>query len=804
MSTASSLLEADRAARHAFGVGASVTRNEDRRHLAGAGRFLADLRLAGMREAVFVRSQIAHGRIRGITSGDVPDGALWTAGDLASLVEPIVADSSHPDFRHSEYPVLATGKVRFVGELIAVVVAENRARAEDLATEVVVDIEELPAVTSIAAALDQNAPMVHDHWPDNRYLETFTSVGQTDAPTGAAITVSRKFRMARQAGVPLETRGVIAYYDRRLDQLVLYSSTQFPHVIRSALARCLHLQERQVRVIAPDVGGGFGIKTNLYPEEIALAAIAIGVDYPVRWIEDRYEHMVGSAHAREHEYEMTVHAAPDGELLGLEATVVVDAGAYSVWPWTAVMDAGMSAGILPGPYRIRNYRVRAVTVATNKTPLGPYRGVGRPGACFAIERMVDEVAHELGLEPKDVRAANMVRPEDFPYTSVTGKIYDSGDYPRSVHMAADLIGHEEVRRFQVGQAGTVRVGIGYASFTEQTAHGATEWASRGMPVVFGFESATVTMDPTAGLTIRAGIQSHGQGLETTLGQVACEVLGIEPSRITVLHGDTDISPYGMGTFAARSMVMAGGATYEACQLLAARLREIAAALVGGDAGDFEVSSGAVVGPAGTVTFAECAEAAYLHVERLPASIPPGLEFTSRYRPSVETGAFTYSTHAAVVAVDTETGQVSVRKFAVVEDCGTVVNPMIVDGQIRGGVVQGIGTALMEEFDYDDLGQPKATTFMDYMLPGASDVPEILIGHLDTPSPFTVLGMKGMGEGGAIAPPAAIANAVTDALRDYGVSIAETPITPKRVWLALQEAADRRSSGGSEDVLGVRS
>lgn len=796
------VLQVSRELSHPSGVGASITRNEDRRHLAGAGKFLADLRLSGMREAVFVRSQIAHGRIRAVDRGEVPQGAFWTAEELATLADPIVADATHPEFRHSDYPLLASDKVRFVGEPIAIVVGDDRASAEDLASGVFIDIEELPSVVGIVAALASGAPKVHDHWPDNRYLETFSQAGDMDAAAaGAAVSVTRKFRMARQAGVPLETRGVIAFFDRRLGQLVLYSSTQFPHVIRSALARCLHLEERQLRVIAPDVGGGFGVKNNLYPEEVALAAVALEVDYPLRWVEDRYEHMVGSAHAREHEYELTAHATADGQLLGLDATVAVDAGAYSVWPWTAVMEAGMSAGMLPGPYRIRNYRVRAVTVATNKTPLGPYRGVARPGACFAIERMIDEVAHELGLEPKDVRAANMVRPDEFPYTSVTGKIYDSGDYPESVRLAAQLIGHEEVRQLQRTRTGTVRLGVGYASYTEQTAHGSAEWASRGLPVVFGFESATVTMDPSAGLTIRAGIQSHGQGLETTLGQVACEVLGIDPSRISVLHGDTDISPYGMGTFASRSMVMAGGATYEACQALAVRLCEIAAALRGGKPEDFKVVNGGVVGPSQTVSFAECAEAAYLHVERLPTSIQPGLEFIGRYRPSVETGTFSYATHAAVVEVDTETGQVNVSKFAVIEDCGTVVNPLIVDGQIRGGVAQGIGTALLEELDYDELGQPKATTFMDYMLPGSTDVPEILIGHMQTPSPFTVFGMKGMGEGGAIAPPAAIANAVTDALRDLGVSVFETPLTPERVWCAIQDAAP--APEGAKDVLGVR-
>jgi aerobic carbon-monoxide dehydrogenase large subunit len=446
----------------------------------------------------------------------------------------------------------------------------------------------------------------------------------------------------------------------------------------------------------------------------------------------------------------------------------------------------MSAGIIPGPYAIRNYRFRTRTVATNKTPLGPYRGVARPGACFAIERMVDEVAHELGLEPKDVRIRNMVRPDEFPYTSVTGKIYDSGDYAASVVAAADLIEHDAVRAEQK-QGGRVRIGVGYASYTEQTAHGAAEWASRGLPVVFGFESATAIIDPSGGLTVRVGIQSHGQGLETTLAQVACEVLGVDPSRVSVVHGDTDTAPYGMGTFASRSMVMAGGATYHACRLLAERVKEIAATILGGEPTAYEVADGKVAGPGGTLTFAEVAEVAYLQMQHLPRSVDPVLEVTYRYRPGVETGTFSYSTHAAVVAVDLDTGAVQVRDYAVAEDCGTIVNPLIVDGQIAGGVAQGLGTALLEQVVYDETGQPQATTFLDYLLPGPGEVPFIRIKHTETPSPFTVLGMKGMGEGSAIAPPAAVANAVTDALHDLGVSVCHTPITPVSLWAALDAA-----------------
>lgn len=767
-------------------VGARQPRNEDRRHLSGQGSYVADISLPLMQEVHFVRSQVAHGRLVGV---EVPTGTRGTssflAADLDAVAAPIVAVAATPGFKASEYVLLARDKVRFVGEAIAMVIAPTRAEAEDLGEEVEVDIDLLPAVVDPLAALDAASPRLHEHWDDNRFVTIDGDFGDVDAARAeAAVSVQRTYSMSRQSGVPLEARGCVAYYDGRLDQLVLYSSTQFPHVIRSVLAQQLGMEERNLRVVAPDVGGGFGIKNNLYPEEVALAALALLVDHPVRWIEDRYEHLVASAQAREHRYEVTAHSSAEGDLLGVEVDLVVNAGAYSVWPWTAAMEAGMACGIVPGPYRLRNYRYRATTVATNKAPLGPYRGVARPGACFAIERTIDEMALALGLEARDVRERNMVPPEEFPYTSVTGKVYDSGDFAATVRAASDLIDHDGVRARQAQIRPGRRIGIGYASYTEQTAHGTAEWASRGLPVVFGFESATVIIDPSGGITVKVGIQSHGQGLETSLAQVVTEVFDVDPSRVSVVHGDTDTAPYGMGTFASRSMVMAGGATYKACEMLVPKIKAVAANLIGCDPDGLELAGGEVIGPAGSVTLAEVASAAYLHMERLPEDLDPCLEVTYRYRPSVETGAFAASTHAVVVEVDVDTGAVHLLDYAVAEDCGKVVNPMIVDGQIHGGVAQGIGTALLEESIFDDEGQPKTTSFMDYLLPGATEVPDMKIAHLETLSPFTVMGMKGMGEGGAISPPAAIANAVTDALHDLGVSICETPITPERVWLAL--------------------
>ncbi|MCB5906130.1 xanthine dehydrogenase family protein molybdopterin-binding subunit [Streptomyces pinistramenti] len=772
------------------GIGARTPRREDARHLSGRGRFVADMKLPGLREVAFVRSQVPHGRIRGITvPADAEPGSVWTGTDLAPIAEPLTATSTLEGFRAAPLPHLAVEKVRYVGEPIAMVIASARAEAEDLAARIIVDIEPLPAAVDFTGALAQDAPLVHDDWPDNVYATTSGDIGDVDAVAhDAAVTVTREYTMNRQAVVPLETRGVMAQHDQTSGQLVVHSSTQTPHMIRDMIAILLGVEARQVRVIAPDMGGGFGTKCSVYPEEIALAAVAMRLPYPIRWVEDRWEAMVSSTQARDHHYRITAHAAADGTLLGVEADILVNAGAYSVHPWTATMDATMSAAMIPGPYRLSNYRFRTRSVATNKTPLGPYRGVARPGACLAIERTLDELAHALGIEPNEMRIRNMVRPEDMPYTSVAKKVYDSGDYPEAVRRVSALIGHDAWRKQQqdVSDGARHRIGIGYGSFTEQTAHGCIEWASRGLAITIGTEGARLEMDSSGGLTLSVGIKSHGQGAETTLAQVVSEVFDVDPALVTVVHGDTALTPRGDGTFASRSMVMAGGATYGAAQQLAGKVLRIGGVLLGEDPKKLRFKDGAVVGRTGSVTYRELAKEFLFTPDHVPG-VEAGLEVSFYYRPDTQTGAFTYASHAAVVSVDLDTGAVSLLDYAVVEDCGTVVNPLIVDGQITGGIAQGIGTALLEELVYDPDGQPKSTSFLDYLLPGATEVPMIKIGHMQTPSPHTVFGVKGAGEGGAIAPPAAIANAVTDALRAFGAEANETPMTPVRIWTALQDA-----------------
>jgi aerobic carbon-monoxide dehydrogenase large subunit len=477
-------------------------------------------------------------------------------------------------------------------------------------------------------------------------------------------------------------------------------------------------------------------------------------------------------------------------VLGVDADITVDAGAYGMWPQGPYQEANMAARCLPGPYTIANYRARTYTVATNKAPFGPYRGVGRTGACFAIERTIDEVARTVGRDPIEVRTENMIWPEQMPYVSIGGMHYDAGDYAASVHLCAELLDLPAVRaRQRQGEPDGRLIGIGFASFTEQTAHGAAEFAARGAAIIPGYESCTARILTDGSAVLMVGIQSHGQGLETTLSQIAAQELGIDPARIAVRHGDTESTAFGFGTFASRSMVMSGGAVARASRILRDKMTRIGAHLLQSDPADVRYADGAVWGRQGSVTVAEIAKVAHLRMDGLPPGVDPLLDATATYEPAIGTGVFSYATHGAVVAVDPETGFIEILDFAVAEDCGTMINPMIVAGQIRGGVVQGIGTALYEESPYDETGQPLAGTLADYLLPGAAEMPAIKIGHLHTPTPHTEYGMKGMGEGRAVAPPAAIANAVRDALAASGAEVNETPITPQRVMAAIRKARE---------------
>ena len=766
------------------GIGARVARKEDVRLLRGRGQFVADVRLAGMKDVAFVRSPLAHARIRGISIPPAQRDSTFAAADLVG-VKPIRAVSSLRGFKVSEQPPLATGKLRHVGELAAMCVGATRAQAEDLAASVTLDLEELPAVYDMLEARKSTAVLVHEHWGDNVFLETFIDIDISKA-FDAPIKVEREIRTARQCMAPIEGRGVVAFWDTRLEQLTVYSACQMPHIVRTGLSECLGLEEGQVRIIAPDVGGGFGYKGILLPEEICLGWLAMRCSHPVRWIEDRREHLIAGANCREHYYRVTAYAERDGRLRGIDCEAAVDSGAYSSYPFSACLEAAQVASILPGPYDFPAYRCRTFSVATNKCPILPYRGVARTGVCFALELVLDAVAREAGIEPHEVREKNLVRPEQMPFDNITNKHFDSGDYPQSLRRAVAAIDAVGIRKRQKSAQPDERlVGLGLATYCEQAAHGTSVYYGWGIPMVPGYEQATARLTPDGGLELRVGVHSHGQGLETTLAQVGHEILGVDIGRIKVVLGDTALTPYSTGTWGSRSMVMAGGAVAAACRQLAKRAAIIGACLLQTDPAQVSIRAAKAVGPHGAVSLVEITRAWYLRPQDLPDDVDPGgLETTIGYKPARDSGTFSYATHAALVAVDPETGEVEILRYVIVEDGGKLVNPIIVDGQICGGFAQGVGTALYEEMPFDRSGQPLASTLADYLLPGATEIPSLVIDHMETLAPYTEFGVKGIGEGGAIAPPAAIANAVNDALRPLGVELLVSPITPQRIITAI--------------------
>jgi carbon-monoxide dehydrogenase large subunit len=777
-----------------YGIGDSVLRKEDDRFLHGRGQYVGDFRFAGMRDVAFVRSPVAHARLKQVHIPEQFRSAVFTANDLTG-VKPIVSAPLLKDFKYSAEPILAVDKLRYVGEMIAMCVAPTRAEAEDIAAAVTLEFEELPVVIDMLAACEPGSPLVHDEWGDNIFI-TFSENGSIeDVAKHAAISVTRKIRTARHCMFPMEGRGVIAYRDWRLGYLTLITSTQFPHSVQTGLCECLGLAHGRVRIISPDVGGGFGYKGLLCREEVALGWLAQRVNYPVRWLEDCREHLTANANCREHHYQITGYATVDGKLLGIDCIGHVDAGAYSSYPISSALEAAQIASLLPGPYVFSAYRCRSVAVATNKCPIVPYRGVARSGVCLAIEAIMDAIARAAELEPFEVRLRNMVRPGQMPFDNVVGKHFDSGDHPECLRRAVEAIRLSDVRERQKRPEPDGRlIGVGLSFFVEQGAHGTSVLAAWGRPIVPGYEQANVKLTADGDVEIHVGTLSHGQGHETTYAQVAYEILGADFDKIKVVQGDTLHTPYSTSTWGSRSMVHGGGAVAAACRLLAKRAAHIGAWLLQADATDARIEHGNVIAGASSITLRDVARAWYLQPQNLPPDVDTGgLDVTAGYRAARDSGTFAYATHAAVVAVDPATGGIEILDYVVVEDGGVLVNPMIVDGQIRGGATQGIGTCLYEAMPFDAQGQPLASTMLDYVVPAATEVPEIRILHMHTPSPYTEFGIKGLGEGGAIGPPAAIVSAVNDALRPLNVEVNDLPLTSERILSAIDNSTSRAAN-----------
>jgi carbon-monoxide dehydrogenase large subunit len=767
-------------------VGRSIRRLEDPALVAGRGRFTADL--PATHRVRFVRSERAAGMIEKIT---VPDDAMViTAADLTGI-KPICPMLHKFDYVPIRQPVLATGVVRFVGEPIAVVVAASDAEAEDVAEQVLVEIGATTPVVDAPAALAAGAPRVHDEVAGNVIVKGSVETADfATARAGAHRLVALSVRSRRQNAMPLETRGGHAAYDTASDRVTLTCSTQMPHLMRTAIADLLGMPESQLRVVAPDVGGGFGQKMSLAPEYVLLVWLARRLRGSVAWSEDRRENLVAAFHSRDQTIALEGAFDQDARLVALSAEVIANVGAYSCFPTTCAVEPLMAMAELPGPYDVRAYRCIARGVLTNTCPMAPYRGVSRPVITLAIERLMDRAATAFGIEACDIRRRNLI--DRFPYVSATGLTFDEGSYRQTLEMAVEAVDVAAFRTRQVkARASGQFLGIGFSTFSERTGYGTPAFAARGMEITPGFETVEIAMDPSGFVEARIGASPHGQGLRTTLAQIIADEIGVAPQMIRVVHGDTDRTPYGFGTFASRSLVISGGASLLAARKVRRKLAVIAGHLLEAAADDIVLEAGVakVAGTDRSIAIELLARAAYHQLHRFKGEIEPSIRETATYDPP---GTFSNACHVAIVAVDPETGQVRVERFVAAEDAGRIINPMIVDGQIHGGIAQGIANALLEEIVYDQTGNILTTTLADYLPPTVHEIPPIELHHLETISDATITGAKGVGEGGAIGAPAAVINAINDAIAPFGAQIDEMPATPQRIRAALRAAETRAS------------
>lgn len=768
-------------------VGRALPRLEDPALVRGWGRYVADIASRdNCLYAHFVRSPVASGRIVSVRG---PVGArVFTAADLHGI-KPIAPVLTRPDYVTVQTPILASDVVRFCGEPVAVVLAPTQAEAEDLAEEVVLDIEPLPPVMSAAAAVAPGARHVHDvSFPTDPNVVVdgrMTTDGYAAAVESAAHVIDITVSSGRQSASPMEVRAAHVAVDRSTGRLTLSATTQMPHVVRTGIADCLGLDEDLLRVVAPDVGGAFGAKMALAREDVLLVHLARTLGRNIAWLETREENLLASWHSREQVYDVRGAFDQEGRLLALGADVVADVGAYSCYPITYGVEPLMAFGELTGPYQVGEYSVRARAVLTNKCPIAPYRGVSRPVQTLAAERLMDVAADRLGMDPVAIRMVNLI--DTFPHVTPTGMVIDESSHKEALALAAETVDRDGflARQAEAREQGRY-LGLGFSSFAERTGYGTPAFAARSMEITLGYENVVLGMDPSGGVTVRVGTSPHGQGLRTSLAQLVADELGLEPSKVRVIHSDTDTTPYGWGSFGSRSMVMSGGAAKIASGELRTKLTRIAADVLECSPDDVELRDGAawVRGVDVQVSLADLARRAYHSAHRLPEGESPSLEVTATYDPG---GTFSNACHVAEVEVDVETGQVEIRRFVVVEDAGVLVNPAIVDGQVHGGVVQGLANALYEELVYDESGTLLTTSFMDFLPPTIAEVPRIEIRHLATMSDQTLTGAKGVGEGGAIGAPAAVVNAVCDALRPFGIELFHMPVTPHQIRAAVRAA-----------------
>jgi len=780
-------------------IGRRVPRREDRRLLRGEAQFFDDVpKPPGTLYMGCVRSTAAHAdilRVDGTAATALPGvHAIFTGRDLAGAIKAMAADHGKKGFKSTTRDVMPADRVRYVGDTVAVVLAEDPYLLEDALDLVEVDYAELPAVIGLDEALAEGAPRLHPEIDDNvPFVTAACTEGFEQAFAAADLVVADTFTSTRMAGVSMEPRGCMAVWDRGLGALTLWSSTQVPHLLRSALSELLGLPESRLRVIAPDVGGGFGPKAHVYPEEIVAAAVARRTGRPIKWVGDRQDDFVTTTHARDYRLRLEMALSADGTILAVRNRLDVNIGAYVCFPFGANAETGGGAIYLPGAYRFAHYDYVARSVMTNKAPTGVYRGVAAPIAHMAAEGLLDRAAARLGLDPVELRRRNLLRPDEYPHVNAAGIRSDSGSHVECLRLALEDIGYEAFRRQQPEDRlrdGLLH-GIGIVCITEHTGQGAARYRARGLHRVPGFEGVVVRIEPDGQVIAATSQATQGQGHLTVFAQVIAENLGVEPEDVTVMEGDTAVAPFGSGTFASRGAVLAGGAAQRASTALADKIRRIAAHQLEAAPADIELVGGRarVVGvPDMGISLREVAAIAHSMESRtLPPGDEYGLEAKAFYDPPGVVLA--NAVHAARVAVDPQTGRVQVLRYAVAHDCGRVINPMLVAGQVHGGIAQGLGQALMEGVVYDETGQLLTTQLLDYLLPTACDVPDITIRHVETPSADTLLGIKGAGEGGVIGSVPAIAAAVNDALAPYGAFVSRLPLSPETV-LALIDGGRR--------------
>ncbi|WP_214367296.1 xanthine dehydrogenase family protein molybdopterin-binding subunit [Pseudonocardia sp. H11422] len=765
-------------------IGKRAKRVEDPRYLTGTARYVADLELPRMLHAVYVRSPHPHARILSVDTSVLPGlgRSVWvfTGQDLRD-VPPLIDHVALDNLLRTPQNVVAIDKVRFVGDAVAVVVAGDRYAAEDAAEELsaAVEYEVLAPVPDVEAANAPGAALLFDDLGTNEIYRQTEKHGDTEKAFAEADRVfTTRFHHNRYGAAPMETRGVLANYERSEQQLTVWSSTQMPHFLRSVIAGQLSLPEHRVRVIAPEVGGGFGQKMCTSPEEIAIPFIALQLGRPVKWIEDRHEHLLAATQAKEEFINLEVAVTTEGKLLGVRGEFIGDGGGYSFNTESALIEPALAAKSFPGPYRIEAFDEEVAASLTNKSPVAAYRGVGWTAANTVREIMMDEIARELDIDPVEIRRRNMLSSDELPYRSITGQLYDSGSYLESLELAMKTVGYSAFRAMQERLREQGRyIGIGISSYVEQTAWGSDSSAQAGTPLP-SHDNSTVTVDPGGTVTVAVSTSCHGQGHETSYAQIAADGLGVDMADVKVVFGDTLTAPYGLGTYASRSAVIGGATVAKASADVREQILKVAANMLEANPDDLVIDDGtiSVAGtPSVSKTLAEVAYAAYWDSD--VRSEEPMLTSTRFYDPPA-----TYANGCVVVLaeVDADTGVVTLDRIVAIEDCGTVINPMIVEAQVQGAIVQGIGGALFEQFVYGDDGQPLTTTYMDYLIPTSTDVPPIEVLSLESPSPFSIGGIKGMGEGGQIAAPAAVANAVADALAPFGARIRQLPLAPDYV------------------------